>query len=163
MTSGFTPLLFAVRDGRIDAVRALLKAGADVNETVRVGVRPKLPSEGAAPMRAGATPLLVAVSNAHFELAAYLLDAGANPNADALGYTALHAIVRVRKPGVGDNDPAPDGSGTMNSIEFVKQLVAQRSERQRADDEAGQFDQHPFQRGRRDTVLTGGSRPPMPS
>jgi uncharacterized protein len=68
--------------------------------------------------------LLVAVTNAHFELAAALLDAGANPNADLPGYTVLHAITAVRKPGVGDNDPAPDGSGNMTSIELVKKLVA---------------------------------------
>jgi ankyrin repeat protein len=124
LPSGFTPLLFAVRDGRIDAVKALLKAGADVNEVVKVGARPILPLEGATPIRAGATPLLVAVTNAHYDLAVQLLDAGANPNADALGYTALHAIIRVRKPGAGDNDPAPDGSGTLSSTEFVKRLVA---------------------------------------
>ena len=34
--SGFTPLLFAVREGRLDVVRVLLKAGADVNETIPV-------------------------------------------------------------------------------------------------------------------------------
>ncbi len=124
LPSGFTPLLFAVRDGRLGAVKALLKAGADVNEVVRVGARPILPLEGAAPLRAGTTPLLVAVTNAHYELAEQLLDAGANPNADVLGYTALHAITRVRKPGAGDNDPAPDGSGALSSIEFVKRLVA---------------------------------------
>jgi ankyrin repeat protein len=62
--------------------------------------------------------------NAHFQLAAELLDAGANPNADVPGYTVLHAITMVRKPGVGDNDPAPEGSGNMTSIELVKKLVA---------------------------------------
>jgi ankyrin repeat protein len=30
----------------------------------------------------------------------------------------------VRKPGVGDNDPAPEGSGTMSSLELVRKLVA---------------------------------------
>ena len=124
LDSGFTPLLFAVREGRLDAAKVLLKAGADVNEVVQVRHRPKLPSEGAPPLREGATPLLIAASNAHFELAAQLLDAGANPNADALGYTVLHAIVRVRNPGVGDNDPAPEGSGSMTSLEFVKSLAA---------------------------------------
>ena len=124
LDSGFTPLLFAVREGRIGAVKALLKAGADVNEAVRVRAPAKLPEEGARPLRAGTTPLLIAVSNAHFELAAQLLDAGADPNAAALGYTVLHAIVRVRKPGAGDNDPAPEGSGSMTSLEFVKRLVA---------------------------------------
>ena len=72
----------------------------------------------------GATPLLLAVNNAHFELASLLLDAGANPNADVTGYTVLHAITAVRKPGVGDNDPPPDGSGNMTSLELVKKLAA---------------------------------------
>jgi ankyrin repeat protein len=68
--------------------------------------------------------LLLAVMNAHFELAAELLEAGANPNADGPGYTVLHAITAVRKPGIGDNDPAPEGSGSMSSLELVRQLVA---------------------------------------
>ena len=67
--------------------------------------------------------MLVAVTNAHYELAAYLLDAGANPNAALPGYTVLHAITAVRKPGVGDNDPAPEGSGALSSIDLVKTLV----------------------------------------
>ena len=74
--------------------------------------------------RRAPAPLLLAVTNAHFELAAHLLDAGADPNADLPGYTVLHAITAVRKPGVGDNDPAPEGSGSMSSIELVKKLVA---------------------------------------
>ena len=120
--SGFTPLLFAVREGRLDVVRVLLTAGADVNETIPVE-GPRRRYGGPLP-RAGASALLLAVANAHFELAAALLDAGANPNADLTGYTALHAITVVRRPGVGDNDPAPDGSGTMSSLELVKKLVA---------------------------------------
>lgn len=120
--SGLTPLLFAVREGRLDVVRVLLKAGADVNETIptegrRRGYGGRLPP-------AGATPLLIAITNAHYDLAAALLDAGANPKADLPGYTVLHAITVVRKPGVGDNDPPPDGSGTMTSIELVKKLAA---------------------------------------
>jgi uncharacterized protein len=120
--SGFTPLLFAVRSGRIDAVRVLLRAGADVNETVPVEGRRR--GYGGRVPPAGATPLLIAVTNAHYELASILLDAGANPNADLPGYTVLHELTAVRKPGVGDNDPPPDGSGTMTSIELVKKLAA---------------------------------------
>jgi len=74
--------------------------------------------------RAGTSALLLAVANAHFEVAATLLDAGANPNVDLTGYTPLHAITVVRRPGIGDNDPAPDGSGTMTSLELVRKLVA---------------------------------------
>ena len=120
--SGFTPLLFAVREGRLDVVRILVKAGADVNETIpaegrRRGYGGRLPP-------AGASALLLAVTNGHFELAAKLLDAGANPNADLTGYTVLHAMTAVRKPGIGDNDPPPEGSGNMTSIELVKKLAA---------------------------------------
>lgn len=67
--------------------------------------------------------MLLAVHNAHFELANMLLEAGADPNDDATGYTPLHAIPSVRNPGIGDNDPPPPGSGSMDSLEFVRKLV----------------------------------------
>ena len=122
LASGFTPLLFAVREGHLGVVRVLLKAGADVNETIPVEAGRRRGYGGRLPP-VGAGALLVAVTNAHFELAAHLLDAGADPNAHLTGYTALHAMTAVRKPGVGDNDPAPEGSGNMSSIELVKKLV----------------------------------------
>jgi ankyrin repeat protein len=122
--SGFTPLLFAVREGRIDVLRVLLKAGANVNETIPADAARRRGYGGRLPP-AGASALLLAVTNGHFELAAQLLDAGANPNADLPGYTVLHAITAVRKPGVGDNDPPPEGSGNMTFLELVKKLAAQ--------------------------------------
>ena len=122
--SGFTPLLFAVREGRIDVLRVLLKAGANVNETIPADAGRRRGYGGRLPP-AGASALLLAVTNGHFELAAQLLDAGANPNADLPGYTVLHAITAVRKPGIGDNDPPPEGSGNMTSLELVKKLAAQ--------------------------------------
>jgi ankyrin repeat protein len=123
LDSGFTPLLFAVREGRPGAVRVLLKAGADVNETIETR-QTRARRLGYRGPRAGISALVLAVTNAHYELAANLLDAGADPNAAGAGYTALHAITSVRKPGGGDNDPAPDGSGRMSSLEIVKKLVA---------------------------------------
>jgi ankyrin repeat protein len=123
LPSGFTPLLFAVRDGRLDVVRVLVEAGADVNESIPID-GPRRRGYGGRLPPAGASALLMAVMNAHFELASELLDAGANPNADLPGYTVLHAITAVRKPGVGDNDPAPEGSGRLSSIELVKKLAA---------------------------------------
>ncbi|HXJ74846.1 MAG TPA: ankyrin repeat domain-containing protein [Candidatus Dormibacteraeota bacterium] len=119
--SGFTPLCFAVREGRADAVRVLLKAGADVNQAMQ----PKKIS-GKGP-RKGMSPLLLAVENGHFELAVALLEAGADPNDQRSGFTALHALTWVRKPNRGDGDdgdPAPIGSGNLNSVQFVKALVA---------------------------------------
>jgi ankyrin repeat protein len=123
LPTGFTPLLFAVREGRIPVVKVLLKAGADVNDTVPVDGARRRGYGGRVPP-AGASALLLAVMNAHFELAAHLLDAGADANAALPGYTPLHAITVVRKPGIGDNDPGPEGSGTLSSLDLVKKLVA---------------------------------------
>ena len=118
--TGFTAFLFAVREGRIGAAKALLKAGANVNEGLQAA-----PSGGrvAGAPRSGVTPLILAVTNAHYELASELLDAGADPNAMGPGYSALHYITTVRKPGGGDADPAPDGSGRMTSFESIEKLV----------------------------------------
>lgn len=121
LDSGYTPLLFAVREGQLPAVKALVKAGADVNDTTPTGGRRAAPARSPRP---GTSALILAALNGHFELGAWLLDAGANPNADGSGYAALHVVTWVRKPGGGDNDPAPDGSGSMTSLDFVRKLVA---------------------------------------
>jgi uncharacterized protein len=122
LDSGFTPLLFAVREGRINVVKALLKAGANVNDTIHAPQGQRLTTGHGAP-RAESSALHLAVGNAHYELAAYLLEAGADPNAIGPGYTVLHTLSWVRKPGVGDNNPAPDGSGNMTSLQLLKKLV----------------------------------------
>lgn len=117
LETGFSPLLFAVREGHIDVVRSLLKAGADPNGYID-------PLSDSRRPRPGTSALMLAVENAHYELGAVLLEAGADPNANRTGYTVLHMIPVTRNPGVGDNDPAPQGSGTMDSIEFVRLLAA---------------------------------------
>ncbi|MBC7927488.1 MAG: ankyrin repeat domain-containing protein, partial [Bryobacteraceae bacterium] len=125
LNSGFTPLLLAVREGQIPVVRALLKAGADVNDTIRPAeASGPRPASGAGAPRPGTSALHIAVTNGHFELAAFLLEAGATPNAIEVGYAPLHILSGVRKPGGGDNDPAPRGSGTITSLELAKKLVA---------------------------------------
>lgn len=120
LPSGFTPLFFAVREGHTDVVRLLLKAGADVNEAMQ----PK--RRAAKAPRRGTSPLMMAVENGHFELAVALLESGADPNDQRSGFTALHALTWVRKPNRGDGDdgdPAPIGSGSLGSLEFVQKLV----------------------------------------
>lgn len=120
LESGFTPLFFAAREGRTEVVRALLKAGADVNSTMQPR---KATGKGA---RAGTSPLLLAAENGHFELGVVLLEAGADPNDQRSGFTPLHVLTWVRKPNRGDGDdgdPAPQGSGRLDSLHFVRKLV----------------------------------------
>ncbi len=124
LSSGFTPLLFAVREGHIDVVKTLVKAGADVNE--RIESHPDWRHIGYdARLKPGARPLHVAAENGHFELATYLLAVGADADAaDRTGYTALHAMIAVRKVALGDLNPPPEPSGNLTSLEFVGKLAA---------------------------------------
>jgi ankyrin repeat protein len=117
--SGFSAWFFAARDGRAEVVRAFLKAGVDVNRTMAPR---KITGKGA---RMGTSALLLAVENAHFNLALELVDAGANPNDQRSGFTPLHVLTWVRKPqrGEDDGDPAPVGSGNLNSAQFIRELV----------------------------------------
>jgi ankyrin repeat protein len=79
---GLTALLVAARDGQINAVKAFLDAGGDVNQTSDTD---------------HATPLILAVINGHFDLAKVLLDRGANPKlANTDGATALYAVIDVQ-------------------------------------------------------------------
>src|SRR5207253_3914378 len=119
--SGFTPLLFAAREGRLDVLRVLLKAGADVNDAIQAK---KGVSRGPKP---GTSALLLAVENGHFELAIALVKAGADPNDQRAGLGALHMISWVRKPNRGDDeegDRPPTGSGKLTSIQFVREMIA---------------------------------------
>lgn len=124
---GFTALLFAAREGEIEVAELLLDAGASIADSLSVnsqrtagGVEMTRASED------GLNAFLLAVGSAHYELAAMLLERGADPNAAPRGWTALHQISWVRKAGdSGSNNPAPAGSGDMDSLEFVR-LVASR-------------------------------------
>ncbi len=121
LKSGFNAMFFAVREGRIDVVRTLLRAGVDVNEPLHRKGRPRYQFADS-----GMSPLLLAIENGHFELAVALLEAGADPNDERTGFTPLHTMTWVRKPKVSDfgSDPAPEGSGNLSSLQFVRTLVA---------------------------------------
>lgn len=123
LDTGFTALLFAAREGHIDVCRALIAAGADVNDKITPTPTARR-ARGGAPPRPGTSALMMAVISGHFELGKVLVELGANPNAIDPGVTALHLVTNVRKPGVGDNNPPPDGSGKMTSLEFVRFLIA---------------------------------------
>jgi len=79
---GLAPMHLAARQGQLESVKALMEAGADVNQ------------RGAGdPI----TPLLIATMNGHFDLAKYLVDHGADPNlAQANGATPLYAALNCQ-------------------------------------------------------------------
>jgi ankyrin repeat protein len=106
--TGFTPLLFAVRAGSLDAVKALLDAGGDVNDT----------------LSDGESALVVAAANAHWQMADLLLDRGADPNLDGAGWNALHQAVRERRPNIGFGTPGPIPTGTVDSINVIRKMIA---------------------------------------
>ena len=122
---GFTPLLFAAREGKTAIVNALLDLGADIEEALPAG-RAEVTENGlSGAAQTGMTPLLLAIGSAHFETATLLLDRGANPNAAPLGWAPIHQISWVRKAGqAGSNNPAPQGSGKIGSLEFTRKLIA---------------------------------------
>ncbi|HSA58006.1 MAG TPA: ankyrin repeat domain-containing protein, partial [Gemmatimonadaceae bacterium] len=79
---GLTPLLFAVRQGNMECVKALVEAGADIGQ-VSGGDH--------------TSPLLMATINGHFDIAKYLLERGASPNqASDAGATPLYAALNVQ-------------------------------------------------------------------
>ena len=57
------------------------------------------------------------------KLAGQLLARGANPNADAQGWTALHQIAWSRRHNAGFNLPGPVQTGSLDSLDLVRQLV----------------------------------------
>ena len=79
---GLAPMHLAARQGEIASVKALLDAGADVNQ------------RGAGDP---VTPMLIATMNGHFDLAKYLLDHGADPNlAQSNGVAPLYAALNCQ-------------------------------------------------------------------
>ena len=106
--TGFTAFLFGVRAGQLEAVKALLEAGANVNDTVSNGE----------------SALVIACANANWEIASFLLDKGADPNLAGAGWNALHQAVRERRPNLGFGTPGPIAKGSLDSIEVIKKMVA---------------------------------------
>ena len=122
---GWTPLLFAVREGEIGVVQTLLEAGVDVEQSLPVLEERRRGGTSAEREATGLNAFLLAAANAHYELAALLVDRGADVNAASRGWTALHQVSWVRKAGIaGSNNPAPKGSGSLTSLEFVKKIAA---------------------------------------
>jgi uncharacterized protein len=105
----WTPLMYAARDGAIDAVRALADTGADLNL-----VDPD-----------GTTALTLAIINGHFDTAVALLEKGADPNvADRSGMTSLYAAVDMHTIQTVWGRPMPLLEDDTDPVALVKALLA---------------------------------------
>jgi ankyrin repeat protein len=105
---GFTPLLFAARQGHMETVRALVDAGADLN----------LPEPD------GTTALVMSIINFHYDIASYLMDKGADVNAaDIRGRSALYAAVDQKNLDISNRPPAKvEDKNTPETL--MRQLIA---------------------------------------
>jgi ankyrin repeat protein len=100
-----TPLVYAVRSDDLDSVKALLAAGADVNQVTGYGW----------------SPLLVATQNRYYRMGAYLIDHGADVNlANKGAWTPLYLATDNRNIESGDY---PVRKGDMDHLEFIKLLL----------------------------------------
>jgi len=102
---GLTPLIFAVRSNDLDSVKALLAAGADINQTSLYGW----------------SPLLTATQNRFYKLGLYLLDHGADVNlANKGGWTNLYLATDNRNIESGDY---PVRKPDMDHLDYIKILL----------------------------------------
>lgn len=110
----WTPLMYAARQNSIDAGRALVGAGANLNE-----VDPD-----------GATALVVAIINAHYEFAALLLESGADPNVvdKEAGTGPLYAAIDMHRLAVGHGRPNPKPAGLLDSVDIVRMLLEKKAD-----------------------------------
>jgi ankyrin repeat protein len=100
-----TALVYAARSGSIDAARALLEGGADVNQTTRYGW----------------SPLLAATQNQNYRMAKFLIENGADVNlANKGGWTPLYLATDNRNIEDGDY---PTRTADMDSLEFIAFLL----------------------------------------
>ena len=100
-----TPLIYAVRANDLDSVKALLAAGADINQVSGYGW----------------SPLLVATQNRFYQLAAYLLDHGADVNlTNKGGWTPLYLATDNRNIESGDY---PVRKPDMDHLDYIKLLL----------------------------------------
>jgi len=102
---GITPLVLAAREGDLDTVKALVEAGANVNQTTNYGW----------------TALLTATQNKNYKIGKYLLDHGADPNlANHGGWRPLYLATDNRNIEGGDYPVRP---ADMDHLEYIRLLL----------------------------------------
>ena len=102
---GLTALVYAARENCLDCAKALIEAGANVNQVTHYGW----------------TPLLTATQNRHYKIATYLLEKGANPNIQNNGgWSPLYIATDNRNIEGGDY---PARKPDMDHLDFIKTLL----------------------------------------
>ena len=128
---GWTALMFAAREGSIDAAQVLVKLGAPLNATALpqtdVPMKPEEIDE-ATKKNIGTTALVFAIINSHFDLAAMLLEHGADPNVtDLAGMGALYAAVDMNSLQWTQGRPAPIFTDRLDAVDLIKLLLQRRA------------------------------------
>jgi ankyrin repeat protein len=105
----WTPLMYAARQGSLDAARTLVDAGANLNLTDPDST----------------TALMIAIINGHFDTAAMLTEKGADPNiTDTSGTGALYAAVDVDTLGEVFGRPERPSTDKLSAVDLMKVLLA---------------------------------------
>jgi ankyrin repeat protein len=105
----WTALMYAARQGSLEAARALVDAGASLNVTDPDGT----------------TALVLAIINGHYDTAALLTEKGADPNlADTAGMAALYAAVDMNTLGEVYGRPARPSTSKRTALELIRVLLA---------------------------------------
>jgi ankyrin repeat protein len=106
----WTAMFYAARDGGPNAVRALARAGAEVNV-----VDPD-----------GTTPLVFAIMNSHYDAAGALLEMGADPNIlDTAGMGALYAAVDMSSLGEVYGLPPRKVADKLTALDIISRIIKQ--------------------------------------
>ena len=126
---GWTPLMYAARQGARDAARALAELGANLNLTAVPETDISVKEMSAAADGVGTTALVLAIINVHYDLASMLLEHGADPNVlDLAGMGPLYAAVDMNSLQWVQGRPAPILTDTLDGAGMVNQLLRHKAD-----------------------------------
>jgi serine/threonine-protein phosphatase 6 regulatory ankyrin repeat subunit B len=104
---GYTPLLYAAREGCVGCVEALLEGGADINLTDLWG----------------RTPLIMALENLHYDTAGLLIERGADVKRwDWWGRTALYSAIDLHRVPASRRGDMPS-MDTLTALDIARVLL----------------------------------------